>query len=632
MLGRLFDVDGDGRTLAEREGPWVLATTTGFLLTAIAVATATTAAPPPRFSDEALARGVAYVVTDGAFGGSGQYGCGVALADLDGDGDDDLVALGGASGRIGVFENDGTAHFTDRTLETGIPQLLRSSGIVAADHDGDGDLDLFLTRWMQTARLYRNDGGFRFTDITLAAGLGGLSGPGSGCSFGDFDGDGDLDLAVGIRTGTLGNTGRNRFYRNNGNGTFTNIAAELGVDDAFATFHCLLQDLDRDGDCDLYVSNDKGTGGFAWNRYFRNIGGAFLDERENGACAEMDSMGVFAGDLDGNGFDDIFCTNIAIGHVLLATGDAHSYVEVQDKAQVDGDTSGWGTVMFDPDNDGDLDLFSLSTSPQPDYLWMNDGAYPLVERGAEAGLDERDDSYCLAVADLDRDNRLDLLVQSHTVNLRLWMNGAREAGNALRVRVVGRGVNTHAVGALVDVEFAGAAGVVRANRQVLAGTSYKSQSSYVQHVGTGGAVQVESVTVRWPRLAADGGAWVTRTITGLPASAAGADAWPIHPPERLGDAAGDGRVDAGDLAAAEACARSVMAPACLVFDLDGDSDVDATDLDAMHRRMCDLDGSGHVAAPDLAILIGAWGTADADLTGDARVDAADLAFLLANWS
>ncbi|MFM1824356.1 MAG: hypothetical protein RI967_2622 [Planctomycetota bacterium] len=617
--------------------PRVLATSNGLFLAAFAVASATAAvaAPrsaPPRFVDEARARGVSYVVTDGAFGGSGQYGCGVALCDLDGDGDDDLVALGGASGRIGVFENDGVAHFTDRTLETGIPQLLRSSGIVAADYDGDGDLDLFLTRWMQTARLFRNDGGFRFTDVTLAAGLGGLSGPGSGSSFGDFDGDGDLDLAVGIRTGTLNNLGRNRFYRNDGDGTFTNIAAELGVDDAFATFHCLLQDLDRDGDCDLYVSNDKGTGGGAWNRYFRNEGGAFVDERDNGACAEMDSMGVFAGDLDGNGFDDIFCTNIAIGHVLLATDDAQSYVEAQDDAQVDGDTSGWGTLMFDPDNDGDLDLFALSTSPQPDYLWMNDGGYPLVERGAEAGIDERDDSYCLAASDLDHDNRVDLLVQSHTVNLRLWMNASEDVGRALRVRVIGRGANTHAVGALVDVESEGGAGVVRANRQVLAGTSYKSQSSYALHVGLGDAVRAERVVVRWPRLLADGAGWVTRTIVDLPASEPGAEPWPIHPPERLGDAEGDGRVDPDDLAAAAACAKSALAPACLVFDLDGDADIDGADLAAMRVRMCDLDGSGHVAAPDLAILIGAWGTADADLTGDARVDAADLALLLANWS
>jgi hypothetical protein len=604
-----------------------------FLATILAASTVASAVPsPPRFADQALVRGVQFVVADGAFGGSGQYGCGVALCDLDGDGDDDLAALGAASGRVGVFENDGTGQFTDRTLDTGIPQLLRASGLVAADIDADGDLDLFVTRWMQTARLLRNDGGLRFTDITLAAGLGGLSGPCSGASFGDFDADGDLDLAVGVRTGTLGNLGRNRFYRNNGNGTFANIAAELGVDDGFATFHCLLQDLDRDGDPDLYVSNDKGTDGSAWNRYFRNEGGVFVDERDNGACAEMDSMGVFAGDLDGNGFDDIFCTNIAIGHVLLATDDAATYVEAQDKAQVDGDTSGWGTAMFDPDNDGDLDLVALSTSPQPDYLWVNEGGYPLVERGAEAGIDERDDSYCLALADLDRDNRVDLLVQSHTVNLRLWMNETREAGRALRVRVVGRGSNTHAVGALVDVEFDGPAGTVRANRQVLAGTSYKSQSSYVQHVGIGAADRAQSLVVRWPRLSAEGGAWVSRTITGLPASAPGDDAWPVHPPERLGDADGDGRVGPAELAAAQACAKAALAPACLVFDLDGDADVDAADLDAMGARMCDLDGSGHVAAPDLAILIGSWGTAGADLTGDALVDAADLAFLLSNWS
>ncbi|MGA1224244.1 MAG: FG-GAP-like repeat-containing protein, partial [Phycisphaerales bacterium] len=246
----------------------------------------------PIFTEEAAQRGVNYTVTDGAFGGSGQYGCGVALVDLDNDGDDDLIATGNSAGQIALFANDGTGHFVDRTASSGLPAVTKVSGVVAGDYDGDGDLDLFITRWLAPAMLFRNEGGLFFANATSQALLTGISGAGAGCSFGDFDGDGDLDLAIAMRTNTNSNMMRNRFYRNNGNGTFTDISVALGVDDGFASFQCILQDLDRDGDCDLYVSNDKGMPGVAWNRYFRNEGGVFTEELDSGACIAIDSMGV----------------------------------------------------------------------------------------------------------------------------------------------------------------------------------------------------------------------------------------------------------------------------------------------------------------------------------------------------
>ena len=149
-------------------------------------------------------------------------------------------------------------------------------------------------------RSTNNNGNLHFTNVTSAAGLSGNSGAGAGCSFGDYDGDGDLDLAIANRTGTMQNQLRNRFYRNNGNGTFTEISQQLGVDDGGASFQCILQDLDRDGDADLYVSNDKGSAGLSFNRYFRNVGGVFVSEPDNGSGVIIDSMGVATGDIDVN--------------------------------------------------------------------------------------------------------------------------------------------------------------------------------------------------------------------------------------------------------------------------------------------------------------------------------------------
>ncbi|MEY5061018.1 MAG: hypothetical protein RIS45_939, partial [Planctomycetota bacterium] len=272
------------------------------------------------FTDEAVARGVAYVVTDGDFGVA-QFGCGVALVDLDNDGDDDIVATGAANGQIALFRNDGAGNFTNATAGSGLPAVAKASGLVAGDYDGDGDLDLFLTRWLSPAILFRNEGNLLFANATASALLTGISGAGAGSSFGDYDGDGDLDLAVAMRTGTSLNQMRNRLYRNNGNATFTEVGAALGVDDAWASFQCILQDLDRDGDCDLYVSNDKGQAGNSWNRLFRNTGGAFAEDLASGACISIDSMGVSAGDLDMNGHVDIYCTNVATGHALLSSDD-----------------------------------------------------------------------------------------------------------------------------------------------------------------------------------------------------------------------------------------------------------------------------------------------------------------------
>ena len=600
------------------------ACSSALLLTMATASVASAAGGVPVFTDEALARGVSYMVLDGSFGGTGQYGCGVALVDLDGDGDDDILGTGAAGGQVALFENDGAGHFTDRTATSGLAALAKVSGVVAGDYDGDGDLDVFLTRWLQPAVLYRNlranIGELRFENATAVAGLGGISGPGSGCSFGDYDADGDLDLAVGMRTGTGSNQMRNRLYRNNGDGTFTNVAAALGVDDAFATFQCLLQDLDRDGDCDLYCSNDKGLPGVAWNRLFRNHRGLFTEDLDSGACIAIDSMGVCTGDLDMNGHVDIYCTNLPTGHALLASDDSLNYERRDGEAGVRGSATGWGALIFDADNDADQDLFACSMMPAPDYLWLNEGGFPLVERQADCGIGDAEDSYCLAAGDIDDDGDIDLLMQSRAANLRLFANASPARNRALRLRVVGSGMNTHAVGALVDIEVRG----VTALREVIAGSCYKSQSSLVVHAGLGAADAADLVTVRWPRV---GAAREERVLRNVPSGFV----VPVYPDARLGDRAGDGRVDPADLAACDACVDAAFTAACAVFDVDGDCSVGSGDRAAIELRLLDLNRDGAIGPQDIAVLLGSWARPDHDLTGDGTVGPQDVARLLSAW-
>ncbi|MFM7259552.1 MAG: CRTAC1 family protein, partial [bacterium] len=391
------------------------------------------------------------------------------------------------------------------------------------------------------------------------------------------------------------------------------------VDDAGASFQCILQDLDRDGDCDLYVSNDKGTPTLP-NRYFRNEGGVFVSEPTNGACIAIDSMGVFAGDVDMNGVVDIYCTNVGCGHALLLSVDAQSYAESAVQAGVAGAATGWGTVIFDPDNDGDQDIFAASMGEEPDYMFLNDSGFPFADRSMSIGLGDGLDTYCIAVSDVDRDGDLDLLTQPHLATLDLHMNTAPAANNAIRLKILGRGANTHAVGAIADIRF----GKHTVLREVLAGSCYKSQSSYILHAGIGTATVADEIIVRWPRV---GSHRPERVLVNYPAGVE----WPIAPPELLGDANRDGNWNGVDTLWCEACVDGAFVSSCAVFDFDGDADVDAADRAAFRARLVDRDRDGTVGAADLALILASWGTAGHDITGDGVVGAADLALLLDAW-
>ena len=143
---------------------------------------------PVPFTEEALSRGVLYTPDNPQ-----TFGSGLALADLDNDGDADLVLVGrtsvGTMPTVAVYENDGTGHFIDRSAGSGIPDLPLATGVIAGDYDADGDLDLYITCWIDANALLRNEGNFVFTDVAAAAGVAD-DGAGSGACWGDYDGDG----------------------------------------------------------------------------------------------------------------------------------------------------------------------------------------------------------------------------------------------------------------------------------------------------------------------------------------------------------------------------------------------------------------------------------------------------------
>jgi hypothetical protein len=209
------------------------------------------------FTEVSLSRGVNYIVGTPAI----QFGAGHGLIDLDNDGHLDIVILGAANGLVGVYENNGSGSFINRSFATGIAPMTAAAGVSAADYDGDGDVDLFLSGWHVSNRLLRNNGNFNFTDVTLSAGVQ-LSCPSQATSWSDFNGDGWLDLYLTVRTGDLGDITRNKLYQNLGNGTFTEVASAVGVEaGSDPTLLPAFFDFDRDGDDDLYLGTDKGSNG-----------------------------------------------------------------------------------------------------------------------------------------------------------------------------------------------------------------------------------------------------------------------------------------------------------------------------------------------------------------------------------
>jgi hypothetical protein len=442
------------------------------------------------FTEEALPRGIDYYVANPP-----GHGAGVAFADLDGDGDPDVILLGSdGNGAVGIYENDGNGSFTDRSATSGIPLSPNASGITTADYDGDGDRDLYISNYRTANQLLRNDGSFQFTNVTLTSGTGDV-GAGQGCAWADYDGDGWIDLYVGNRTDDI-STEPNRLFHNLGDGTFEEVAEALGVDRGDdMTFHTSFFDYDRDGVPDLYVCNDKGrTCAPFVNHLFRNTGGSFVDvtvPTNTEAC--VDCMGIGVGDLDDNGYQDLYCTNLYDPSVLLMNQNATFFEDYASTAGVESNNVGWGNILFDYDNDGFLDIY-VANLDAPDRLYEHDGLWPCTDVAPAVGLGGMSNNYVVSAADVDDDGDLDLLVSGAFGRVRLFVNHEGEQRNWIKVKLVGAAPNTHALGARIETVV----GTQTQLREIRSGIGFKSDWPTVQHFGLADVTTIDEVRVKWP--------------------------------------------------------------------------------------------------------------------------------------
>lgn len=479
-----------------------------------------------------------------------EMGAGAAWLDYDGDGILDIYFVNGstydrssaaAAEPNQLYRGDGKGHFSDVTAQAGVPGRDWGYGVAVGDIDNDGDPDLYVTT-CGTNVLYRNAGGGRFTDVTQAAGVGG-GGWGTSAAFFDIEPDGDLDLYVAnymecdpAKVPRKGETrsctfkgidvscgpkeqppAQDSLYRNNGDGTFTDVTREAGVWLATPRYALgvVVADYDNDGLQDIYVANDS-VPSCLW----RNQGnGTFVDvgletlSAVSGSGRSQAGMGTDFGDFNGDGWLDIVVTTFSHDLKTIFRNVGGKFFSDDSAAVGMGVTFmtlSWGTGFYDFDCDADEDLFianghvypevdarDMGTSyRQRNHLFINQGDGRLLESSAAAGpgFQVERSFRGAAFADYDNDGDVDILVTALDEPALLLNNGSARRGHYLTIALQGTRSNRDGVGARVTVVAQGRTQI----RERKGGGSYLSASDPRLHFGLGKAERVERIEVRWP--------------------------------------------------------------------------------------------------------------------------------------
>jgi hypothetical protein len=464
---------------------------------------------------------------------------GVAVGDYNGDGWLDIYLAQGDAGFNRLYENrsqGGSYTFVDVTEGAGVAGAFRdkASGPAFVDYDGDGDEDLFVGSVENTPfRVFDNLGDGTFSEVTVSAGLGGITRENSvGLAFGDYDQDSDLDMFMAHWTFTPGELPQGttqHLWRNNGDGTFSDVSEESLVSDIIIeadfdyTFAPTFADIDDDGDLDLLVAADAGTSQVLLNQ--GDLGGGlytFSYATDRNVITDRNGMGSSVADFDNDGDLDWFVTAISLGdppenrptpednagfdlegNRFYRNEGNGVFSDQTESAGVRKGYWGWASCAADFNNDGYLDIFHVNGMDEPatnayladpSRLFINNGDGTFTEYAEPLGLVDRRMGRGVICFDGDKDGDIDILAANSGDTARLFRNDGGNELNFLSIELRNDAPNTRAAGARVYVTV----GNMTQLREVHNGNNFVSQNPAEQHFGLNDATQAESVRVIWP--------------------------------------------------------------------------------------------------------------------------------------
>ncbi|RKE95086.1 FG-GAP-like repeat-containing protein [Ichthyenterobacterium magnum] len=434
-------------------------------------------------------------------GGITDLGNGISFVDFDNDGWDDITIASGNNEPLRFYKNNQGTFVEVNLLVPSINYQTRATNWV--DIDNDGDKDLYVTSDTNGNRLYENTGNLTFIDITQNSGLPQSNILTYGTSWGDINNDGYLDIYISNRT--FNTDIINHLFKNDGDGTFTDVTISSGLNtDHELTFCSGFFDFNNDGWQDLYIANDKTDS----NLLYKNNGdGTFSDvSLSSGTDIVIDAMSVTVDDFNNDGFFDIYITNTPHsetapngGNVFLRNNGDETFTNIAIASGTFFDSFAWGAVFFDADNDMDLDLYvsgMLDGSVAgflPAAFYQNEGNETFIQPTNIGFVGDTKSSFSNAIGDVNNDGKTDVVVFNNNDTPFVWMNQTTTSNNYLAIKLEGVSSNEDGIGSVIEVGVNGG----KQYRYTMCGEGYLSQNSSKEIFGLGNNTIVDYVKVTW---------------------------------------------------------------------------------------------------------------------------------------
>ena len=426
-------------------------------------------------------------------------GAGISAADFNGDGLDDLTLASVSGDEISFYVNSGLSF---QKIPALVPNRDNVKQILWVDYDNDGDKDLYIAIYDGYNRLYQNQGGLDLVEVTIEAGLPTDLHKGFGAVFGDYNRDGWLDLYFSSRDhqDVFSSRNVNRFFKNNADGTFTDITLESRADDTGKIPFCsIFFDYNNDDWPDIFTANDK----LSRNSLFENNkrGGFFNVSSDAQVDYRMNAMCSMAGDVNKDGFMDLYITNTPIGNKFLINSiDADGfrvYLDQTIKYGVLFEGNGWASNFFDADNDSDLDLYVSGSWVGSDRVSSTFYEYvggkfeiPAIQELVRDTVS----SFTNAIGDFNDDGLLDIIVHNNApFRFYLWENKSDNDHNWIKIKLEGVLSNRDGIGSKIEYSSHDD----RQLRYSHCGSGFLGQNSSYIHFGLGNKEIVDEIRIIW---------------------------------------------------------------------------------------------------------------------------------------